>query len=337
MKKYEFRTIVAPAKAIDAIDVGVGMLFMGSCFATNIGRHVENARLPVLINPFGTLYNPLSILLTLENIIENRQADESTLVYQNGLWHSFEHHGSLSHPDVMQVLTLINHATSSARAFLMKAGFLMVTFGTAFVYENRETGKVVANCHKFPESRFNRYMLNVDEIVGAWKELIIKLRILNPYLRVIFSVSPVRYWRDGAHGNQLSKATLLLAVDRLTSLFDKSWYFPAHEIVLDELRDYRFFDADMLQPNQQAIDYIWHRFIESQFTPAARQYCGEVEKIVRAREHRPSGYDHAGRKAFLRQMIEYTEALATRYPLALLESDKVFFQEELDKLSFNNQ
>lgn len=332
MDKDLFRTIVKVENAESLIEVNSGVMFMGSCFAGNIGQYFVNNRFPAIVNPYGVLYNPLSISIGFQNIMNNRSVKESELVYLNGLWHSFNHHGSFSNPEPEHVVASINNATDYAHNFLRSAGFLFVTFGTANVYALREGGKVVANCHKFSENFFNRYLLNVDEIVDDWKELIVHLRVFNPNLNVVFTVSPVRHWRDGAHGNQVSKATLLLAIHKLVTLFDKVWYFPAYEIVLDELRDYRFYDAEMLQPNSQAVNYIWRRFTESHFSEQARQYCREIDKIIRARNHRASGHNIPAHRLFLQQMLESTQSLAQRYPSALLEQDRVFFQEALNHL-----
>lgn len=329
MDKELFRTIVKVEKAESLIEVDSGVMFMGSCFASNIGQYLAGNRFPALINPYGVLYNPMSISMAFQGIMNNRTVKESELVNLNGLWHSFNHHGSFSNPDPECVVSSINKATDYAHKFLKSAGFLFVTFGTANVYALREGDKVVANCHKFPDSLFNRYLLNVDEIVDEWKELIVQLRVFNPMLNVVFTVSPVRHWRDGAHGNQVSKATLLLAIHKLATLFEKVWYFPAYEIVLDELRDYRFYDPEMLQPNSQAVEYIWRRFTESHFSEQARLFCREVDKIIRARNHRPSGHNLPAHKLFLQQMLELTQSLAQRYPSALLEQDSVFFQDAL--------
>lgn len=332
MNKTLFRTPVAVAKMADPVGPGDGILFMGSCFAGNMGKFMVEARFPTLVNPFGVLYNPFSIARAFNAIMELQIPDESELVYHNGLWHSFYHHGSFSQPEANSVVQKIRATTLLSHTYLKNARFLVITFGTAYVYEHRRLHQVVANCHKFPASDFNRYLLDPEDIVDLFKELIVSLRVFNPTLNIIFTVSPVRHLKDGAHGNQLSKSVLLLAVEQLTSLFDKVWYFPAYEIVLDELRDYRFYDAAMTQPNDIAVAYVWEQFMEAAFSEEAHQYYKEVQKVIRARQHRPSGYNTAEYRLFLQKSLDLIRSLSVRYPKAVLESDRELFESKLENL-----
>ncbi|MCA1745928.1 MAG: GSCFA domain-containing protein, partial [Bacteroidales bacterium] len=287
---------------------------------------------PTKVNPYGVLYNPLSVSAAFEAIIENHMVTGDDMVERDGLWHSFMHHGSFSHPDLSTAVTKINQATESAHLFLQHAEFVVVTFGTAYVFEHKLEQRIVANCHKFPEIDFNRYLLETDEIIDVWKDLIVRLRVFNPGLKIIFTVSPVRHWKDGAHGNQVSKSVLILAIDKLVHLFDKVTYFPAYEIVMDELRDYRFYDAAMMHPNEVAIDYIWQRFSQCRFNPDALNYLKEVSKIVRARQHRPSGHPTATYDRFIRQTLDHIVELSRRYPAACLDDDKKWFETLLKPL-----
>ena len=312
---------VTVAKTSDSIRPGDGILFMGSCFAGNMGRFMVEARFPALVNPFGVLYNPFSIARAFNAMMDLQIPDESELVYNNGLWHSFYYHGSFSHPEATEVVRQIRETT-----------LLSHTLGTAYVYEHRDLHQVVANCHKFPESDFNRYLLDPEDIIAHYKELIVALRVYNPTLHIIFTVSPVRHLKDGAHGNQLSKSVLLLAVEQLTSLFDKVWYFPAYEIVLDELRDYRFYDAAMTQPNDIAINYIWEQFMDATFSKEAHDYYNEVQKVIWARLHRNTGHKTAEYRMFLQKTLDLVRSLSTRYPKSLLESDRKLFESKLESL-----
>lgn len=326
MQKDPFRTIVQIEKSADLIAVDSKVFFIGSCFAGNIGHKMADARFPTMVNPYGVLYNPLSVSAAFEAIIENHRVTGDDMVERDGLWHSFMHHGSFSHPDLSTAVTKINQGTESAHLFLQHAEFVVVTFGTAYVFEHKLEQRIVANCHKFPEIDFNRYLLETDEIIDVWKDLIVRLRVFNPGLKIIFTVSPVRHWKDGAHGNQVSKSVLILAIDKLVHLFDKVTYFPAYEIVMDELRDYRFYDAAMMHPNEVAIDYIWQRFSQCRLNPDALNYLKEVSKIVRARQHRPSGHPTASYQSFIRQTLDHILELSRRYPAACLDDDKKWFQ-----------
>ncbi|HLW08055.1 MAG TPA: GSCFA domain-containing protein [Marinilabiliaceae bacterium] len=330
MFSTDFRTIVKPQKSEKKIAVGSGVFFMGSCFAENIGSVMQQSRFPVMINPHGVLYNPASLSQALESIVDNERIDEEKLHFLNGHWHSFMHHGKFSHLDAYEVVHSINDATNQAHQFLQRCEFLVITFGTAFVYQHKELRKVVANCHKFPSEDFERYQLHADEIVDLFKETLIRLRILNPTIEVILSVSPVRHLRDGAQGNQLSKSTLLLGQDKLVSLFDRVNYFPAYEIMMDDLRDYRFYDASMLQPNEVAIDYIWRRFSETYLDDSARSFYKQVQKVVRARNHRPLGHEKVQHSLFLSKQLEIISSLLHKYPESMLQEDKRWFEDQLD-------
>jgi hypothetical protein len=329
----DFHTSITIKKADTSISVNSGVLFMGSCFAENIGNIMAGNRFPVMINPHGILYNPSSIATSLKQILANSPINENELSFLNDLWHSFMHHGRFSQPEAAETVRLINEATNRAHQFILKCHFIVITLGTAMVYEHKETGRVVANCHKFPPQTFNRYRLNIDEITTELKEAIISLRSLNPKINIILSVSPIRHLKDGANVNQLSKATLLLAVNRLTSLFENISYFPAYEIMMDELRDYRFYDAGMTHPSDTAIKYIWKRFSETYLTNDARSFTLEAEKIVKTRNHRPSNVNSPAYRDFLFKALEATNSLSQRYPEALLENDKEWFQAQLNQLS----
>lgn len=332
MSKDLFRTLVPIPEAPELITPEDGVLFVGSCFAGNMGRFMEEARFPVLINPFGVLYNPLSISQCFYSLIENSVPEKEDLFYHNGLWHSFFHHGSFSNPDPSVVIKNISESTHKGHHFLQKARFVVITLGTSFVYEHNELHQVVANCHKFPESEFNRYILRPENVIDVFKDMIGRLRVFNPGLNIIFTVSPVRHLKDGAHGNQISKAVLLLAVEQLTSYFEKVWYFPAYEIVLDELRDYRFYDEAMAQPNQIAVKYIWECFMEMTLSKESRNYYRDVQRVIRARNHRQLGDNTPQYIEFLKKTLDLINALLLRYPHSLLETDRELFQKKIEEV-----
>ena len=249
------------------------VLMLGSCFADEMGEQMRRRGLHVTSNPFGTLYNPLSIANAINSqfsILSPSGARlflNSQLVEYGGLWHSMDHHGSFSRPTKEEAEAAVAQSVEEMQKALSDASVVIVTFGSAWVYEME--GRVVANCHKMPEAWFRRRRLSVDEIVEAWRPIVDRY----PDKHWLFTVSPIRHIRDGLHENQLSKATLLMAVEQLASLEGRSggvFYFPSYEIVLDELRDYRFYADDLVHPSALAVNYIWERFTEVFCTPQTR-------------------------------------------------------------------
>ena len=259
------------------------ILLLGSCFAENIGHLLVAHKFNVKINPTGILYNPVSIADALQMMSDRYQYTVNDIFRDGNLWHSFRHHSRFSHTDPELCINGINRELNAGAEQLHRVSWLLVTFGTAYVYSLRETGKVVANCHKLPASLFDRRRVGVDEMLRGWIPLIERLSDSNPELRIMFTVSPIRHLRDGAHENQLSKSVLLLFVDELCRMYpDRCIYFPSYEIVMDELRDYRFYDAGMTHPNEQAIRYIWERFSEACFSEETRTLNREWERLEKA-------------------------------------------------------
>lgn len=252
------------------------VLLVGSCFTEHIGSRMQACGLHASCNPTGVLYNPLSIAQALNGDMRVE------LVEHDGLYHSMAHHGSFSGSDSEQVLRRCLQSLNDLHRLLAEAEVVLVTFGTSYVYYRN--GAVVANCHKLPEKQFTRERLTVDEIVSVWKPLIRS----NADKRWLFTVSPIRHRRDGMHQNQLSKATLLMAVERLQhELPEQVGYFPAYEIVLDELRDYRFYAADMVHPSDVAADYVWERFCDTYMTASTREQMQQHYKQWLHAQHRP--------------------------------------------------
>ena len=259
--RMNFQTSVELPAGMPSVSHADHILLMGSCFAENIGRQLMDAGFQLDLNPFGILYNPLSVSSALREIIRNKEYNKQDLFAYKDLWHSPMHHGSFSAFTPEETLHTINSRLHHAYKKLPELNWLIVTMGTAYVYKQKESGQVVANCHQLPESHFLRYRLSVEEIVEDYTALITEMSALNPDLKWLFTVSPIRHIRDGMHANQLSKSTLLLAIDRLQQLFpERVFYFPSYEIILDELRDYRFYADDMLHPSPLAIRYLWECF-----------------------------------------------------------------------------
>jgi hypothetical protein len=221
-------------------------LMMGSCFTESIGLHLRERLFPVEVNPFGILYNPASIANSLEILMAERFFEAKDLFFANGLWNSFYHHSRFSNPDRQACLNEINSKIEEASRILRGSNLLFCTFGTSWVFEEISSGRIVSNCHKLPAATFSRYRLSPSGILKLWEKLIPGLWQVNPDLKIVFTVSPIRHLKDGLHENNLSKAVLLLAIDELQKQFGKEriFYFPSYEILLDELRDYRFYAPD---------------------------------------------------------------------------------------------
>lgn len=308
MKLY---TTVHVTPSEKKIGYGDKILLLGSCFADNIGAKFEEHYFQTTINPFGTLYNPASIAKAVLDM--GYGPSGMGLVEHNGLWHSMMHHGSYSGVDKEEVIARCEESKIQMREALQQASVVIVTFGTAWVYEYE--GEVVANCHKLPANRFVRRRLTVDEIVDMWQPIIASM----PDKHWIFTVSPIRHIKDGLHENQVSKAILLQAVDRLTSIQSNSLmgsksYFPSYEIMLDELRDYRFYAEDMVHPSAVAVDYIWQRFVETYMTTDTQQEMRILHQLWRDRHHRFLHPDSPEAEQFAEHIKTRLQQLQSRYP-----------------------
>lgn len=306
----DFRTQVKSEKAPFTFSHATPIVLMGSCFAENIGERLDDHFFQVDINPFGTLYNPASVAKGLRMLVNGTQLKSSDLFRHEDTFHSFTHHSRFSAATEEGCLRKINERLLSSATALREAERLVVTFGTAWVYKLKSDGRIVGNCHKLPEKMFERVRLTVDEIVEDWRSVLQTLRQENTELKILFTISPVRHWKDGANGNQLSKATVLLAVDELRRLYPADVaYFPAYEIMMDELRDYRFYADDMLHPSSLAVDYIWETFSNSYLTTDSRVLLKELAAIRRALNHKPFNPENEPYRSFLKQTIEKAENL----------------------------
>ena len=280
------------------------ILLLGSCFADNVGEKFGEYYFQTTVNPFGTLYNPASIANNLLPI----ESDQLPITFHNGLWHSMMHHGSFSHPDKNELLRRYEQSQVMMRNALQEASIIIVTLGTSWVYEMN--GMVVANCHKLPAVNFIRRRLTVEEIVQMWRPIIEQM----PHKHWIFTVSPIRHIKDGLHENQISKAILLQAIDCLVSNSAVVSYFPSYELMLDELRDYRFYAEDMVHPSQVAVDYIWERFVEAYMTVDTQNEMRVLHQFWRDRHHRFLHPDTAEAIAFAQRIENRLQSLKKQYP-----------------------
>jgi len=313
------------------LDYSKSMMLFGSCFSENIGQKLIDLKFNVDMNPFGILYNPESIANSLRVLLEKRTFIENDLFQDQGLWNSFYHHSRFSDVDQDAALGKINYRISSSHEFLKKADFLIITFGTAWIYELRKTGQVVSNCHKIPAGEFKRFRLGVSEITNGYRELLEQIWKFNPGLKVIFTVSPIRHWKDGAVENQLSKATLLLAIDQLIKGFGNQvcTYFPSYELMMDELRDYRFYADDMLHISPVAVDYIFERFSKVMITKESMGISKKVMKVRKAFKHRPVNPTTADFKEFVLQNLLQINQLTGQFPSLDFSQEQTYFETKL--------
>ncbi|WP_455669333.1 GSCFA domain-containing protein [Phocaeicola sp.] len=296
------------------------MLF-GSCFTENIGNMLLTNKFRCDVNPFGILYNPLSVVEALWQILSYQTYMEEDLFYAAGNWHSWMHHSSFSSASVASCLDSINRRLTQASTELPRLDWLIVTWGTAFAYRLKEKMTVVGNCHKQPDRLFSRQLLSVEDVVTEWDCLLVELRKLNPALKILFTVSPIRHAKDGMHGNQISKSTLLLAIDELCRRWSNCYYFPSYEIMMDELRDYRFYADDMLHPSPMAIAYIWECFNKTYFSKETNQIMNEWEEIRKGLNHKPFDAESETYRKFLTQIVLKIGQLKEKFPYFELQKE----------------
>lgn len=303
----KFVTSVDITPSVKKISYSDKILLLGSCFADNIGAKFGEHYFQTTVNPYGTLYNPASIAKALSGVV-NREMGIG-IIQHNGLWHSFSHHGSFSRTDKEDLVRACEQSRVQLCVALQQATTVMVTFGTAWVYEYE--GEVVANCHKLPANQFVRRRLTVNEILAMWQPIIDAM----PDKHWIFTVSPIRHIKDGLHENQLSKAVLLQSIEQLSKLsIANCSYFPSYEIMLDELRDYRFYAEDMVHPSTVAVDYIWQRLVDAYMTADTQNEMRILHQLWRDRHHRFLHPESDEAQSFQEKICKRLQDIQQRYP-----------------------
>ncbi len=305
-------------------------MLIGSCFTGNIGEMLQYYKFPTMINPFGVMYNPISVKNELDMLMHKKTFDAKDLHQYNQTWLSFYHGTRFSGDDQTQVLQRINQGIRQASQWLANTSMLIITFGTSRVYELKKDHTIVSNCHKIPSSEFDHYQLKVDDITQNWQPVIKELRAIHPDMQIVFTISPVRHWKDGAVSNQQSKATLILAVQQLLESFPELDYFPSYEIMMDELRDYRFYDEDMIHPGKTAIHYLWEQFSNTYIKKPTRKTMDKMEEIVKASNHSPLKPRSLEHQNFLKKQIEKTRHLMQKYPHINLQPELNHFIQQLE-------
>lgn len=329
----KFRTEIEIDKSPDSIEHSDKVLTIGSCFAENIAEYFRATRFNILGNPFGVLYNPISIYNSLKFAVAEKEFSESDLIQHQSEWHSFYHHSDFSNHDKEIVLNNINASTKSTHSFLKNADIIILTFGTSYVYKHLEKGIVVSNCHKIPQKEFSHIRLTLSETVDAIRQTLKLIKDTNPNVKFILTVSPVRHWKDGANNNQLSKSNLLLSINEIVNSENDSSYFPSYEIVMDDLRDYRFYNSDLIHPNKMATDYIWGKFITSFCSDKCLQVMKEVSKIVSARNHRVRNINSHEHQKFVASIINKIEMLQKKHNYLTLNDDLDYFKLQTKNIS----
>jgi hypothetical protein len=304
------------------------LLLIGSCFTEHIGSKLEELKFSILQNPNGILFDPQSIASSLVSYIQNRQYTEDDLFHLNELWQSWQHHSRFSGIDKKAVLDRINQSQQRAHEFLKTANWLVITPGTAFSYRLTPASPgsgPVANCHRAPAAWFDKHLMTIEEINSALDNCLHQLFRFNPSLQVIFTVSPVRHIRDGVIDNNRSKARLIEVVHNLVNKFDRLYYFPAYELVIDVLRDYRFYDIDLVHPNYQGTQFVLEKFMQHCVDESSRALSEEVQKLVIARKHKAFQPETQAHKKFLQSHWEKAQSLQKQYPFLDLKEEIEYF------------
>ncbi|GAA4279605.1 GSCFA domain-containing protein [Gaetbulibacter aestuarii] len=307
----KLQTKIPLKQASNLIDYDSRLVFLGSCFSENIGQIFSDYKFQMVQNPFGILFHPAAIERFLQRAVEDYQFDSKDVFQHNERWHSFDAHSRLSQPHQEELIQNLNSESNSAKAAIKKATHVFITLGTAWGYLLNETHSLVANCHKLPQKNFTKVLFSVDEVKESLAKSVKAIRSLNEKVSIIFTISPVRHLKDGFVENMQSKAHLISAVHQMKS--EGVFYFPSYEIVMDELRDYRFYSEDMIHLNKIGIDYIWERLISVWLSPEAEKTMEAILKIQKGLQHIPFNADSRAHQEFLQKLETQKAALQKRY------------------------
>lgn len=310
----QFTTPIPIQKSIHQIDYNSKIVSLGSCFAVNIGEKFEHFKFQNTINPFGILFHPLALEKIISKAISKEKFTEENIFFHNERWHSFDVHSDLSTSNKEDFLEILNTNLEQLHNSLSNCSHVIITLGTSWVYRKIETDKIVANCHKVPQKEFKKELLSVEEIKKSLEGIVNSISKLNPEAKIFFTISPVRHIKDGFVENQWSKANLITAVHQsIHSKLSIASYFPSYEIMMDELRDYRFYAKDMIHPSQTAIDYIWKRFSETWISEEALITLQEIENIQKGLNHRPFNGESEQHQKFLGNLQQRIEMLKSKF------------------------
>ena len=320
-----------PIKKMDApIAHHHRIMMIGSCFTENIGQYLQNHSFQILENPNGILFNPVSVADAIQSYIQNQKVREEELFQLNETWHSWKFHSRYSGVSKEDALTKMNLSIEEAHHFLKTASYMIVTLGSSWVYEltdlaNGVAGTIVANNHKAPASWFQRRLLSAEAIKSLLKSLITSFHQFNPILQIIFTISPVRHLREGVIENNRSKAVLIQSVHDLANEYEQLYYFPSYELVIDDLRDYRFYAEDLVHPNYQATQYVWEKFVDACIDANSAQLFKTIREIKLAYQHKPFNPSTQQHQQFLHKYKAVTQRLLEQYPYLKLKQELDYF------------
>jgi len=308
-----FRTQITISKSNHPIDYNSKVVSLGSCFAENIAEKFDYFKFQKSVNPFGIIFNSVSIEKIIERVVQKNHFTDKDIFFHNDLWHCFEVHSQLSQPNREAFLNTLNKLIDSTYLEIKEASHIVITYGTSWIYKTIASQSVVANCHKVPQKAFQKELLSIEIVEKSIQNTIAFIQSINPEVQVIFTISPVRHLKDGFVENQLSKSHLISALHSSISHVPSSIYFPSYEIMMDELRDYRFYAEDMLHPNQLAIDYIWERFVQTHVAENVYQTMEEIKGIQKSLLHKPFNPDSESHQKFLKQLQQKVYQVQNSY------------------------
>lgn len=309
------------------------LFLIGSCFTENIGEKLKKQKFKVLENPNGILFNPVSVAEAIINVVENKQYTKDDLFNYNEAWHSWQHHSRFSGLSVGDALQKINASTTQAHNYLKHADYILITLGSSWIYTltdkalNAKPGTVAANNHKAPADWFVRKLMDVSQVITVLGTMLNRLGTLNPNINVIFTISPVRHLREGVIDNNRSKAALITAVHYLIEKLPKLHYFPAYELVIDDLRDYRFYAEDLVHPNYHATQYVWEKFVNACMSEDTKKLMEEIATINLAHNHKPFNATSSMHKKFLQTNLDKVKQLQEQYSYLDFSKELEFFAE----------
>ena len=310
-----FRTEIPLKKYNFPIDYHSEILLLGSCFAENIGEKFGYFKFQNSVNPFGIIFNPVSLDKLIKRVVEKHYFTENDIFFHNDLWHCFDVHSELSNPNKEEFLDNLNSILKLVHHQIASLSHCFITLGTSWVYRNSISKEIVANCHKVPQKEFTKELLSEAKIQKSLQNIISLIQNINPNCNFIFTVSPVRHIKDGFFENNVSKGNLFSAIQNILSHRAESrCYFPSYEIVIDELRDYRFYKEDMLHPNEIAIDYIWEKFSKSYINESEIGLMNEIDAIQKALQHKPFNPNTEAHQKFLQNLQKKIQNIKNQYP-----------------------
>ncbi|PHX62156.1 MAG: GSCFA domain-containing protein [Flavobacteriales bacterium] len=309
-----FQTSISIQKSDFLIDYSSKLVSFGSCFAENMGDKFDYFKFSTLTNPFGIIFNPISLEKIIFRSIHKKYFTEKDIFFHNEAWHCYEVHSELSNPDKAEFLTTLNQLIDTTNGHLENTTHCLITLGTSWVYKNIESDEIVANCYKVPQKLFTKELLSIADIEASLKRIVSKIQVVNPNCNFIFTISPIRHSKDGFVENNVSKSHLITALYHFLSNTTSSIYFPSYEIMMDELRDYRFYAEDMLHPNQTAIDYIWMRFSENFINETEFETMQHVSEIQKALSHRPFNPNSESHLKFQDNLKQKINTIVAKYP-----------------------